>query len=239
MIGLFDDALVRFFSRIAWEGKPLPVVIASADKAFGSIERWWQDNYSGQLNPQDHRHIPLPFASLWRTRFNPVLDEMSSKRLPVSFTDFDAGMSMVAAYPITVTANVTLDVWCRDPVDADFLNIQLISLFRTPLEYLEVNWNDDRWSTEPYEDLDYLRYWGTQGFELEFESIEDNTDLEFGDGPVESRFTFSGRMTAMMPRGLLLHPIAKRLILSVDAAYTPETPAAEAEQPFTVEIEET
>lgn len=239
MIGIFDEALLRFFSRIPWRGGSLPVVQASADKAYGSINRWWNDNHPNGGNREDRSAVPLPFASFWRTRLAPLVDEMSPARLPVVYKDEAAGIGMAAQSPQWVTAEVTVDFWCRNIMDADYLNMRLMQLFQNPIAQLSVNWNDDRWSQPPYQDLSFMRYWGEQTVDLEYQSLTDNTDLEFGENVVESRFTFSGKLTATVPRGLVAHPLANKLVLSVDASGVPAANAEDdSESMDNIQVEE-
>lgn len=212
MIEIYDDALLRFFRAIQYKGKPLEVVFAGPDRAFGEMRNRIARRKNTKPELVKIEHIPLPFVSVFRGDLNHDLTRDSQATVRGILADPDSGDSYYSKMPRPFTSAVQADFWCKTHTHSNLLLTQLELLFGAGKRaYIDIDFGDERWYKGDHEVFSYAKWLGHQRAWLEDNGIGDNTDLEAGEGPKYIRKTFSGELAGVLPYPLLLGRLAKEV----------------------------
>ena len=199
----FVEGVVSFFARATHGGQPLVVVYAAPDRAFNERARIQARREGKTVDEVKQRPAAVPFASVWipqrandPTRFNPG-----------SIRGFDRdevkGTALTMRWPQPFKAPVQVDLWCGEggQLVADQLTAQVDLSFVGGRTFLPVDWTLAKWYKPPFNVLEHARHLGKTRFELraQGDGWVNNSDLEYGQGTKEVRFTWSGEIEGYLP----------------------------------------
>ncbi len=212
MIEIYDDALLRFFRAIQYKGKPLELVFANPDRAFGDMKSRIARKTNVKPESVKIEHIPLPFASVFRG--DAIYDQSRDSQATVTgiLADPDSGDSYFSKMPRPFTSTVQVDFWCKTKSQGNFFTTQLELLFSAgKTAFIDIDFADKRWYKDDNEIFDYAIWLQHQFAQLEDNGITDNSNLETGEGVDYIRKTFSGELLGVLPYPLLLGRLAKEV----------------------------
>lgn len=216
MMELYNDALLRFMSQIRWQGKPVPSVFAGADRAYSAIKDWLEKERGIRISTSaGEASVPYPFMAIWREPFQENAPLVSSGifRIP-SFPNAGYGFAMRSPRPVKARCDV--NIYFKDKTQAEFLELQMRSLFINKISYITVDFNDTRWYQPPNDVYSYAKVLGYQDLLIEEDSLTDNSSLEdSGLRQREIRYTLSFNLSGWIPFQPYMVPLANEVIYEV------------------------
>lgn len=227
MFIVYQEALKRFFGRLRWLGRRVPVVYAGPDRAHGQLKQFYAHIKSSKTGQKIDEVIPMleegalprPFVSVLLTmagydaqRFSPFIH----RKIAVDPVEGTA-LSVAEARPENFT--VQADFWCGDDwACADDLIFQLKSMFVADDTSVFVDFTDARWYAPPYQVPEFCKYMGKITCRLTDEGVQDSSEYTGSAGtPKEIRKTFSGTMYGWLPRMPFKTKLAHKLTVDVKA----------------------
>ncbi len=208
---IFDDALLRFVQRVQWNGKPLSVVFASPDRAFGAMrERIARDK---KIKPElvAIEHVPLPFINIFRGDLLPNAQLFHPGSVRGIQQDNDSGDVYSSKVPYAFTSTVQMDFWAKTRTEMSNVITQFTLGFPSDEVRLMIDWRADRWYRGVNRQFSYAKWLGVQSTRLKNNGITDTSELEAGEGPRYIRKTFSGELFGVLPYPLVLGRVAKQV----------------------------
>jgi hypothetical protein len=174
---IYDDALIRFFGQLKWNGAPVPVVKGGADRAHSQAQQWLKKNRGvDRSKAVGATSIPYPFIAIWREPFTPdtALNNPSHYRIPLLPEE---GIGVAVQKPQAVTSGVDVNIYTIDLAQANFLLFQLQSLFRLQKAWITIDFADSRWYQPPNNVFKFAQYLGQQKSRINYENVVDNSTV--------------------------------------------------------------
>jgi hypothetical protein len=210
MFAPYNDAILRFFRRLKWPDKSIPVVYAGPDRAHGQMKRYLASrtasstgrDFEEVLKEIDEASIPRPFVSVFldNAGYDPLRFSTFVHRKIV--VDEVEGTALSVQEPRPENFTVQADIWCGDDWHcAGSLIFQLKSMFSADDVPILVDFGESKYYTEPYHFPAHCQLMGQLTCRLVDEGVSDNSQYEGGrEAPKDIRKTFSGTLYGWLPR---------------------------------------
>jgi hypothetical protein len=184
----YDKSLANWASRapLMEDGKPIPVIWASPDRAFSTMQQVLNEGRFTEYQSESQTNIPLPFISIERSqfRFDPARYHGANALFRKLARSLDGKTYYQSRFPIPYDIDYTVNFWCKNNI--------------TSKNQLTQYCNLSFWEGNGFEmllEVDFSELFESYGIKLipfESEVIMDNSDLEvLGDGERVLRFTQS------------------------------------------------
>ena len=211
MLNLYDDAVVRFFSQLRWQGPVLPVVVAGADRAHAQVKEWLLLNKDLEVSKAcGETALPYPFCAVELAPF------VSIKALenPGVYRHFamlpEAGYGFAMKKPRPMKSTIAVNFYFSTQEQSRHIEFQLLNLFPQDQAWVDVDYTDPRWYEPPNQGFEFAKVLGQKKLRLTTQGIVDNSLLEnSGLAQRELRFTLSGELYGWIPFQPYAVPIAK------------------------------
>lgn len=208
---IFDDALLRFVQRVQWNDKPLSVVFASPDRAFGSMRERIARQSGVKPELVKFESIPLPFVNVFRGDLSPNEQLFHPGAVRGIHQDNDSGDVYSSKVPYAFKSTVQIDFWAKTRVEMSNVTTQFTLGFPSDEVRLMIDWRLERWYRGVNRQFSYAKWLGVQSLRLKNNGITDTSELEAGEGPRYIRKTFSGELFGVLPYPLVLGRVAKQV----------------------------
>ena len=212
MLNIFDDALIRFFSKMYYNG-PIPVVMAGPDRAQAAIEQWMKDNkkiVNSQLNAG--RAIPYPYMAVWREVFTSDKERHNPNVQQNIALDVDKGVALSMKTPKSVMANVDVNIYLRDIDQKEHFEWQVHNTFPDDVGWVDIDFGDARWYPPPNHRFAFAKILGQMTLQLDLNEFVDNSNIEISKSEArEFRLTIGATLHAYLPFPPETLPVFQRL----------------------------
>lgn len=216
MLGIYEEALVRFFSQIEWRNK-IPVVYAGSDRAHGTVAKWLKINRNIETSQLGGAlPIPYPFAAVWRSRFTDDIPRRSMYHHRGFCKDIENGIAMTMRTPKSVVCDFDVNFYFDDELQMENIEWQIHNLFPDQVAWVTVDYKDPKWYEAPNERFTFAQVLGEQRIQLDLNNLVDSSSIEqSGLDQNEFRMTLSGNLHGYIPFQPYSRPIVKEVTFRV------------------------
>ncbi len=213
MLNLYDDALVRFFQQLRWQGSIIPIVVAGADRAHAQVKEWLKENKDLKISQAcGETALPYPFIAVNLEPF--IRDpELTNPGLHRNFAmQTEAGYGFAVRNPRAVKAPMEINFYFSSQEQSRHVEFQYYTLFPLDQAWVDVDYADPKWYLPPNEVFEFAKILGQRQLRLTVQGLVDNSSLEdSGLNQRELRFTLSGELYGWIPFQPYAVPIAQSL----------------------------
>lgn len=187
----YDKSLATWASRapLMEDGKPIPVIWASPDRAFSTMQSVLDEGRFTAYQSEAQTNIPLPFISIERSqfRFDPSRFHGANALFRKLARSVDGKTYYQSRFPIPYDIDYSINFWCKNNITSKNQLIQYCNLAFWQGNGFEILLEVD------FSNLSEL--YGKKIIPFESEVIMDNSDLEV-QGENERILRFTQSMTA-------------------------------------------
>lgn len=210
MLEIYHLSMLNWWrDRLTWNGKPVPLVFASPERAFSEMETILdRSRGTGVVSQMRGGNIPLPFCSLSEVgsgEYDGTRDHAGTMRAAFVTSDLEFGYNVDWPTPIKLTYQ--LDFWCKTQNQSWFFRDLVRRFFKLQVSYVEIDFNSPVWTTQLKEVPDEVRFLGSRRIPIKVLSWANSSNLEPADGFRDIRVSFSYTADAWMARGYTKVPL--------------------------------
>lgn len=200
MLTLYDEALVRFFQQIRWQGRLIPVVVAGPERAHAQVKEWLKVNNNLEMSQAcGDRAMPYPFIAIYLGLFDEE-PKLANPAIYRHVPDPRIGYGFAIRRPKPIKAQADVNVYFSSREQARHIEAQIHNLFPEKYAWVDINFDDARWYTPPNEGFQFARMWGQQMARIEHSGLVDNSSLEQSSlNDREIRYTLTCILHGWMP----------------------------------------
>ena len=233
MLGIYKDALLRFFEQLEWSGRPIPLVFAPAHRAHSQIREWLAENrnFHTPLSAGEVA-MPYPFGAITKAPFLEDPDRASLGHYRIKSTNREVDHGFVMRVPKDVTSDVDLNLYFDNEIQIDYVVMQLHNIFHNGNGWVTIDFSDPEWYQGPHKQFEYAKMLGEVTLQIDLNDITDSTSTEeAGLNESEFKYTVGCTLHGFIPLQPRAVPFAKGLTIDLVDQNTEEKLA-------TVEYEE-
>lgn len=223
MMEIYNDALLRFFGQIKWNGKSVPAVFAGSDRAHSQIRDWWLRERKIEISTSaGEASIPYPFMAIYREPFQEAKEMVTNGIFRIS-SNISEGYGFAMKSPRPVKATCQTNFYCKDRTQMEILEFQVRSLFQGNTSWIPVNFTNPKWYQPPNDIFSFAKVLGYQDLLIEEGGLSDNSTIEDnGLKQREIRFTLSFTLYGWLPHQAYMVPLAKNYVCELREASSEE-----------------